>query len=93
MLKLAPLQEPPMSLAERLDTIRAGSVARVPPEQRAVMLRATEELRNSGILAGVIKPSARLPEFALANAQGATVRSADLLAKGPLVLTVYRGAW
>jgi len=82
-----------MSLSERLDTIRAGAAARVPPERRAIMQRATEELRSSGILDHVIKPGAQLPDFALANLHGATVRSADLLAKGPLVLTVFRGGW
>src|SRR6266513_1026868 len=34
-----------------------------------------------------------LPGFALPNSYGQEVRSADLLAKGPLVLTFYRGAW
>jgi hypothetical protein len=82
-----------MSLAERLDTIRAGAATRVPAEQRAVMTGATEALRKSDIMAGVIKPGDRLPEFALANARGETVRSADLLARGPLVLTVFRGSW
>jgi hypothetical protein len=82
-----------MSLAERLDSIRAGAATRVPPEQRALMSRATEELRHSGILDGVIKPGAKLPDFALANAQGTTVRSDALLAQGPLVLTVFRGSW
>jgi hypothetical protein len=82
-----------MSLAERLDTIRAGAVTRVPAEQRAVMAGATEALRNSGIMAGVIKQGDRLPDFTLANARGETVRAADLLARGPLVLTVFRGSW
>jgi len=82
-----------MSLAERLDSIRAGAATRVPAEQRALMSRATEELRNSGILDGVIKPGDRLPAFSLANAQGATVRSEALMAQGPLVLTVFRGSW
>ena len=82
-----------MSLAERLDTIRAGAASRVPPPQFAAMQRATDDLRASGILERVIKPGARLPEFALGNAHGETVRSSDLLAKGPLVLTVFRGGW
>jgi peroxiredoxin len=41
----------------------------------------------------VIKVGDPLPSFALPNAHGAEVRSADLLAKGPLVLTFFRGAW
>ena len=57
------------------------------------MYRATEELRASGIMDRVIKVGDRLPAFALPNAYGREVRSDDLLAKGPLVLTFFRGSW
>jgi len=57
------------------------------------MHRAIEELRASGIMDRVIKVGDRLPSFALPNAYGQEVRSGDLLAKGPLVLTFFRGAW
>ena len=54
---------------------------------------ATETLRASGIMDGVIKVGSRLPAFTLPNANGVAVSSADLLAQGPLVLTVFRGHW
>ena len=54
---------------------------------------ATQELRDSGIMDGVIKVGDTLPPFSLSNANGETVSSADLLAKGALVLTVFRGHW
>jgi peroxiredoxin len=57
------------------------------------MHRATEELRASGIMDQVIKVGDPLQAFELPNASGQPVRSADLLAKGPLVLTFFRGAW
>ena len=57
------------------------------------MHRATADLRASGILDRVIKVGDPLPPFALKNAFGQQVRSADLLATGPLVLTVFRGSW
>ena len=82
-----------MSLAEQLDRIREGSVKRVPPERRAVMTAATQALRESGIVDRAIKVGDPLPAFALADAKGAEIRSADLLARGPLVLTVFRGVW
>jgi len=82
-----------MSLAERLDTMRAGAATRIPPEKRAIMQRATDDLRASGILDRVIKVGGRLPGFALSNTRDQVVRSDDLLAKGPLVVTVFRGSW
>jgi len=57
------------------------------------MHRATEELRASGIMDRVIKVGDRLPSFALPNAYGQEVHSSDLLVRGPLVLTFFRGAW
>jgi peroxiredoxin len=57
------------------------------------MHRATDDLRASGILDGVIKVGDRLPPFALQNAFGQEVRSSELLANGPLVLAVFRGTW
>ena len=34
-----------------------------------------------------------LPAFELPDTEGSIVRSADLLARGPLVVTFYRGLW
>jgi hypothetical protein len=89
----ASLEEKLMTLAERLDTIRQGADKRIPPDKRAIMHRATDDLRASGILDGVIKVGDPLPPFALKNAFGEEVRSPELLANGPLVLTVFRGSW
>ena len=41
----------------------------------------------------VIKVGAPLPAFSLTNMRGAPVSSADLLARGALVLSVFRGHW
>jgi hypothetical protein len=80
-------------LAERLDTIRQGADKRIPADKRAIMHRATDDLRASGIMDGVIKVGDPLPPFALKNAFGEEVRSSELLTNGPLVLTVFRGSW
>ena len=81
------------TLEEKLAAIREGAKKRVPEDRRAVMARATEDLRGSGILDTAIKAGASLPPFALRNSRGAMVQSADLLAKGAVVLTVFRGSW
>ena len=80
-------------LAERLARIQDGANKRIPPDKRAIMHRATDDLRSSGILDRVIKVGDPLPPFALRNAFGDEVRSSELLANGPLVLTVFRGSW
>ena len=81
------------TLKERLDTIRSGFEKQAPAAALAVMHRATDDLRTSGIMDGVPKEGATLPAFALPDTDGNVVRSDDLLANGPLVVTFYRGKW
>ncbi len=82
-----------MSLEDKLAEIRAAGAKRIPEDKRAIIGRATRDLRESGIMDRVIKVGDALPPFSLANANGETVSSADLLAKGAVVLTVFRGHW
>jgi hypothetical protein len=82
-----------MSLEEKLAATRAAAASRIPPERQAIMHRATEDLRNSGILDRIVPVGARMPEFDLDNHDGRRVSSEDLLAGGPLVLSFFRGSW
>ena len=81
------------TLQERLDRIRAGFVEQAPENVLAIMHAATEGIRASGIMDRIPKVGDPLPAFALVDTKGETVRSADLLARGPLVITHYRGDW
>ncbi|HTR84736.1 MAG TPA: hypothetical protein VMI56_09670 [Reyranella sp.] len=82
-----------MSLEEKLAATRAASAGRIPPERQAIMHRATEDLRHSGIMDGIVKVGARMPAFELENHDGRYVSSNDLLAGGPMVLSFFRGSW
>ena len=82
-----------MSLADKLAEIREGAKKRIPEELRAIMKRATDELAGSGILDGVYKEGDTIPPFELANLKGDLISSEDLLQRGPLVMTFYRGVW
>jgi hypothetical protein len=87
------MKEGSMSLEEKLAATRTASAARIPPDRQAIMHRATEDLRASGILDRIVKVGAAMPAFDLANHDGRRVASADLLAGGPLVLSFFRGSW
>ena len=82
-----------MSLQDKLDEYKAEFESSLPPEALAIMHRATDDLRHSGIMERVLKIGDHAPEFALPNAQGQIVSSAKLLEKGPLVVSFYRGVW
>jgi peroxiredoxin len=57
------------------------------------MERSIEELRASGIMQRVARVGQVAPDFTLPNAAGASVRLTDLRARGPVVLSFYRGRW
>ena len=81
------------TLQDRLSTMKAANLKRIPAEARAIISRATEDLRASGIMEGVAQVGTPLPSFELPDTEGGLVRSTELLAKGPLVLSFYRGLW
>jgi hypothetical protein len=82
-----------MSLEETLAAIREMAKTRQPPEVRAVMHQATEDLRASGIMDRVVRVGAPAPDFTLPNVAGQPVSLAALRASGPVVLSFYRGRW
>ena len=82
-----------MTLQEKLDTMREASKTRIPPEVRAIMQRSVDDLRASGIMNRVARVGQTAPDFTLPNADGRSVSLKELLARGPVVLSFYRGRW
>ena len=82
-----------MSLEEKLAAVREASAKRIPPERLAIMHAATEQLRGSGILNHVVKPGAKAPDFTLDDQNGNAVTLSALTARGPVVMSVFRGFW
>jgi peroxiredoxin len=87
-----------MTLQAKLDAFKADFKAGKPPynapaEIHPVMERATAELIASGAADKALKVGDKAPLFTLKDPDSRPVSSTDLLAKGPLVLTFYRGVW
>jgi hypothetical protein len=82
-----------MSLTAELKALQTRLEAKRPPDVIAQMHRAVDELRASGAPARVLKPGSRMPDFTLPDAGGQRLSSRELLARGPLVVTFYRGRW
>ena len=81
------------TLEARLDAIRKGFEKKAPPEVVEIMHRATRNLaarleREPGLGTGDLAPAFRLPDQ-----DGNLVESADPLARGPMVLALFRGHW
>jgi peroxiredoxin len=80
-------------LQDQLDEITARTRDLVQEERLAVGERAVEELFATGIEDRILPVGATAPDFALKDSNGKLVRSADLLALGPLVVKFFRGRW
>jgi peroxiredoxin len=61
--------------------------------QLDTMQRATQSLIDSRQADDALEAGDTAPEFTLQDANGDTVSSRALLARGPLVATFYRGVW
>lgn len=81
------------SLQDQLDEITANTRHLVQPERLAIGERAVEELFATGIEERILPVGAQAPEFALKDAGGKMLCSADLLAVGPLIIKFFRGRW
>jgi peroxiredoxin len=87
-----------MALQDRLDAFKSDFVSgRLPfkpsQERLAKMQRATDELIATGQAQRARKAGDTAPEFTLLDPDGKQVSSRELLAKGPLVISFYRGVW
>jgi peroxiredoxin len=81
------------ALQDQLDEITANTRRLVQAERMAINERAVRDLFESGIEERILPVGSMAPEFTLNDASGRPVRSADLLALGPLVLNFFRGRW
>ncbi len=62
-------------------------------EVRAAYDEFLQRLDAGQVAAEACKPGDPMPGFLLPNAEGRLVESGELLARGPLVVTFFRGGW
>jgi peroxiredoxin len=87
-----------VKLQDKLDAMREdfenGRFPLVPNrEQLDTMNRATQTLLDSGQADHALRAGDTAPDSTLQDADGITVNSRELLTRGPLVATFYRGIW
>lgn len=80
-------------LQQSLDRIKERIEGRMPSEFVKIMHESTQKLEDSGIGEKILKQGDKAPNFELLNQNGEIISSEQLLLKGPLVLTFYRGVW
>jgi len=81
-----------MSLKLELEEAKRQLAAHTPAEAYAELFRSIREQQQSGTVFG-LREGDKAKDFTLNNALGTPVNLYDELAKGPVVLTFYRGGW
>jgi hypothetical protein len=82
-----------MALKEQLARMKERSASQIPAEVAAVTQRLIEDLRKPEVMNRVLKVGDKAPGFVLPNQNGQVVSSNELLPKGPLVISFFRGKW
>jgi len=82
-----------MSLKQKLDAMKRQATENIPQKTLSEMLAATNQLRESGIIDGIVKSNSILPAFKLKNQNGNEIDSNELLAEKNLVIAIFRGHW
>ena len=81
------------SLGDRISAFMQEMQKHAPPEVITAMGSELKKLAESGIVKHALQTGAKAPEFSLPNAHGGVTSLATYLAKGPVVVTFYRGGW
>ncbi len=82
-----------MSLGDKLEAQKQAASQRLGPDVTKLFDAFVAALADNGLLAASLKTGDRIPDFMLPSADGELVSSADVLARGPMVLSFFRGDW
>ncbi|WP_199617673.1 peroxiredoxin-like family protein [Paenibacillus alkalitolerans] len=79
-------------LKDQLEAVAKHGVEVLPKEVIEAFERSIRELRESGMAKG-LAVGTEAPDFTLRNQTGNGVTLSEEIAKGPVILTFYRGEW
>ncbi|CAM1506040.1 Fc.00g056810.m01.CDS01 [Cosmosporella sp. VM-42] len=82
-----------MSIRNDLGQVFSRFQQTAPEEVKGPIVSAMSGIKATFNHNAVIREGDALPEFKLPNALGQNVSSKELLAKGPVLITFYRGTW
>ncbi|MBG9994605.1 AhpC/TSA family protein [Pseudoalteromonas sp. NZS127_1] len=82
-----------MSLKAQIDAYNVQKDAKLPADVLALMNTTNEELIAQHIKDNALQIGQKVENFSLANHKGEKIELADLLKKGPVIISFYRGGW
>jgi peroxiredoxin/YHS domain-containing protein len=90
---LKPAEHSAATLKPQLDAMRENFATKAPADVIALYDKGIRDVAAGGVTETALKVGAKAPEFTLPDANGESVALTTLLAKGPVFVTWYRGAW
>lgn len=82
-----------MSLKAQIDAYNVQKDAKLPADVLALMNTTNEEPIAQHIKDNALQIGQKVENFSLANHNGENIELADLLKKGPVIISFYRGGW
>ena len=82
-----------MSLKAQIDAYNVQKDAKLPADVLALMNTTNEELIAQHIKDNALQIGQKVENFSIANHNGENIELADLLKKGPVIISFYRGGW
>lgn len=82
-----------MNVTEQLKKTALASKERIPKDSLNVMDNFQENLEKENPIKNMLREGSSFPSFDLQNYNDDIIRLDDLLEKGPVVVTFYRGGW
>ncbi len=82
-----------LTLTDQLRLMKEASAKKLPPEKAKAMQDATDKLRKSNLAEKAFRVGQNMPNFSLPDAHGKIIHLKDLLKKGSVIISFYRGSW
>jgi hypothetical protein len=82
-----------MELTEQINDLKQQLGRDIPREVLVEIGQFVQGLVQAGIEKTSCQAGDKIPSFMLPDVSGKIVSSGDILAKGPMVLSFYRGVW
>lgn len=80
-------------LQQKIDEFQKQMFPKIPSAVLEPLLSGIDEMVRMSLDRAALRAGDRAPDFELPNAVGTPVTLSGLLARGPAVVTFYRGGW
>jgi hypothetical protein len=82
-----------MSLTSQIEELKQQMGREIPKETLETIAKALEKVGQTGIMGRTCQAGDKAPSFELPDVTGSIIASDEILSRGHMVLSFYRGIW